>query len=298
MKKLYKTLGVVVTATLFAACSDEASSNAPNTAGGAIEDTNPTAELDSIKAQSSSSAEALSSSTVDTPTGNLTESDRQYIQEAILSYGPPTYVEASDMCPEEDDECLVSLYDSIAVVPTSPVEYGFPIKTEREKIYEHLNSEGRSCTVFKYPIQNGGQMWGSVILSYSLKTVLLRENEGNRYAHYLLANSYEYDINPSSCPIDSIAFANECDSVNGIQASYGEGCSTLRLDLACIAKIDESVTLDSLIAPLPGECESYISNDSTDLKPPKLDVSVHCSSDPKTGDQIICDTLEVYNKDE
>ncbi|WP_407450548.1 hypothetical protein [Fibrobacter sp.] len=301
MKKLYKTLGVVVTATLFAACSDEASSNAPNTAGGAIEDTNPTAEVDSIKAQSSSSAEVLSSSTVDTPTGNLTESDRQYIQETILSYGLPTYIEASDMCPENDNECLASFYDSIAIAPTSPVEYGFPIKTEREKIYEHLNNEGRSCTVFKYPIQNGGQMWGSVILSYSLKTVLLRENDGNRYAHYLLANSYEYDTDQSSCPIDSIAFANECNSVNGVLASYGEGCSTRftpRLDLACIAKIDESVTLDSLIAPLPGECESYISNDSTDLKPPKMDVAVHCSSDPRTGNEIVCDTLETYNNEE
>lgn len=294
MKKLYKTLGVVVTATLFAACSDEASSNAPNTAGGAIEDTNPIAEVDSSNTNSSSSTNESSAS-------NLTASDRQYITETILSYGLPTYIEASDMCPENDNECLASFYDSIAIAPTSPVEYSFPIKTEREEIYLHTNPEGRSCNVYKYPIQNGGQMWGSVILSYSLKTILLRENDGNRYAHYLLANSYEYDIDSSFCPLDSIAFANECNSVNGVLASYGEGCSTRftsRLDLACIAKIDESVSLDSLIAPLPGECESYISNDSTDLKPPKLDVSVHCSSDPKTGDQIICDTLEVYNKDE
>ncbi len=290
MKTMFMSIGAIVSVALFAACSDEASSNAPNTAGGAIEDTNPTAELDSIKAQSSSSAEALSSSTVDTPTGNLTESDRQYIQEAIRSYGLPTYVEASDMCPEEDEECLVSLYDSATVLPASTVEYGF--STKREIVYENQNitpsnNSHRICLVEKYPQENGGRKIESESPSYSVKTMLLLENEGSHFVHYLLYNEYGYNRNYKIDGLaDSTVFIDHCKKKNGVMASYGSD----PLALICIAKIDSSVTLDSLIAPFTEECRSFVANENTyNLTPPIFNIGCfHNSDNTKT-----CDTLEI-----
>ncbi len=281
MKTMYKTIGVLISVVLLAACSDETSSNVPNKT--------PIADVDSSNEQSLSNAS-------DALTSNLTESDSLFIDSLLNSYEPPKYIEASDMCPEDDEECLASFYDSVTVLPATPVEYGF--STKRERVYQNyiLSYYGvkGDCLIEKYPLEDGARRWAQQSPSYSVKTILIRDNEESRFVHYLLDNSYGYNSNPQKdCPADSTEFANSCQAINGILTSYGDGCSarfTPVLNLMCIAKIQDSVTLDSLTASLPEECNTFVNSANiNDLVPPIS--NVRCSYE---NDEVkTCDTLKI-----
>jgi len=203
----------------------------------------------------------------------LSERDIYFMDSVLHAYGPTVYLNNSF-----DDPGLV--YN---ITTPSPVSYSF--KTEKEVYYYYLNQGSTDgCSVNIYKDEPGVQKMKFPRGGSNILAILLKEFEGSQFIHYLWSSYYGFERPTGECSADSLAFIANCNSLGGSLASYSEGCITEKLEMICIAKIQETLYLEDLAKPLIEECENFVDT----LPEPEVEPTIICQGTTEGG--MVCDT--------
>ena len=267
MKKLVSSFIVLVAAFSMAvaliACSDDSSSHA----GGAVEDTNPVANNDSL-------SDSLQG-------GGFTEAEIAVIDSIVAAnMVSPT---SSNNAYTEDSYVL----DTVEVTPSSATSSSRSKIDEayrwedRENVYTfHNNGNVNYCAVFASEINQGlfqtqSEKGGSGYVIFEI----LEAELGTLAMEYMHYSRWGMD-----CAAESDALAEECGARGGYYKLKEESCQKGSLDAACSYKVtDKDEAKKNFQGKAIANCKDFESSHPEEVIP-----SVYCEGSSDGG--VKCDT--------
>lgn len=273
MKKLVSSFLVMV--AMFAACSDDSSTNA----GGTIEDTNSVAD----KTAKSSSSVTLSSSSEEP--SQPAENDFTEAEIAIVD----SIIAANMVSPNSSNSARTddADLDSVEVTPSPATS------SSRSKIDDAYLWEDRKTV---YEFHNSGSVNYCAVFASEINQGLFRtqsEREGSGYVIFemvetefgALAMEYmHYSRWGMDCAAESDALAEECDGRGGYYKLKEESCQNGTLDATCLYKVtDKDEAKKNFQEKAIANCKDFESTHPDEVIP-----SVYCEG--ASEGSVKCDT--------